>query len=178
MSAYDDARALILLADYAGVDASGKVNAIGAAFNVTALDHRGQTPPHYVIVFVSVPRSYVGQDFSVVIELRRADLNQTVTLPTPAGQAEALRIQQVARPEMPMVAPGTLLPADLDSRVQYVLAFPNGLSLQAGVTYRWRVEVEGHSKPDWEAPFSVLAPVPPPIFGGPSAPPDPALPSL
>ena len=60
--------------------------------------------------------------------------------------------------------------------MQWVLAFPAGLPLPAGVTYRWKVEVEAQTRPEWAAVFHVLAPASGPIFGGPSAPPDPEMP--
>lgn len=178
MSAFDDARVLVFVADYIGVDAGAKVNAIGVAFNVTTLQQNGFTAPQHVIALIDVPRQYVGHDFPVSIELRRDDLNQTVTLPGPSGRPEALRISQNVRPDMPIVQAGVLRPEGLYSRLQFALAFPTGLQLQAGVSYRWRVEVEGRHKPDWEAPFHVLALAPGPVFGGPSNPPDPSLPTF
>lgn len=179
MSAFHDARVLIFVADYAGVDAGGKINAIGAAFNLTGLQPQGGlTPPQYVVVVIDVPTKYVGTEFPVSIELRRDDLNQAVTVLGPAGQQDALRFQQIVRPETPQVPPGAQLPTGVFSRVQFVLAFPTGLQLQPGISYRWRVEIEGQNHPTWDAGFHVLAPAPGPVFGGPVGPPDPAMPPL
>jgi hypothetical protein len=177
MSVFQDARVLIFVADYAGVDAGQKINAIGAAFNLTGLQAQtGLIPPQHVVVIIDVPTKYVGTDFAVSIELRRDDLNQAVTVPGPAGKAEAMRIQQIVRPERPQVPAGAHFPSDLYARIQFALAFPTGLQLQSGVTYRWRVEIEGQTRPGWDAVFHVLAPAPGPVFGGPSAPPDPEMP--
>ena len=179
MSVFEDARVLLFVADYAGVDAAQKINAIGAAFTLTGLQPQsGLTPPQHVVVVIDVPVTYVGTDFAVAIELRRDDIDQAVTVPGPAGQPEAMRIQQIVRPERPHVPQGAQMPSGLYARIQYVLAFPTGLQLQPGVTYRWRVEIEGQTKPGWDTVFHVLAPAPGPIFGGPSAPPDPEMPSL
>jgi hypothetical protein len=179
MSVLDDARVLLFVADYAGVDAAQKINAIGAAFTLTGIQPQtGLTPPHHVVVIIDVPTEYVGTDFALAIELRRDDLNQAVTVPGPAGQPEAMRIQQIVRPEKPQVPPGAQMPPGLYARIQYVLAFPTGLQLPPGVTYRWRVEIEGQTKTGWDTVFHVLAPVPGPLFGGPSAPPDSEMPSL
>ena len=125
-----------------------------------------------------MPSRYAGTEFPVSIELRREDLNQAVTLLQPTGQQEAIRFQQIIRPEQPHVPAGAQLPSDVYSRVQFVLAFPTGLQLLPGVTYRWLVEVEGQTRPGWDAYFHVLAPAPGPVFGGPAGPPDPGLPTL
>jgi hypothetical protein len=179
MSVFQDARVLVFIADYAGADAAQKINAIGAAFTLTGIQPQtGLTPPQHVVVVIDVPTKYVGTDFSFAIELRRDDLNQAVTVPGPAGQPEAMRIQQIVRPEKPQVPPGAQTPSGLDARIQYVLAFPTGLQLPPGVTYRWRIEIEGQTKPGWDSVFHVLAPSPAPVFGGPSAPPDPEMPPL
>jgi hypothetical protein len=179
MSVFQDARVLVFVADYAGVDAAQKINAIGAGFTLTGTQPQtGLTPPQHVVVVIDVPTKYVGTDFSLTIELRRDDLDQAVTVPGPAGQPEAMRIQQIVRPEKPQVPQGAQMPSGLYARIQYVLAFPTGLQLPAGVTYRWQVEIEGQTKPGWDSVFHVLAPAPGPVFGGPSAPPDPEMPRL
>lgn len=71
MSAFEDARVLIFIADYAGVDAGGKINAIGAAFNVTGVQPQGGlTPPQHVVVVIEVPTSGHVRKFVGGPELR------------------------------------------------------------------------------------------------------------
>lgn len=177
MSVFQDARVLIFLADYAGVDASGKINAIGAAFNITGLQPQGGlTPPQYVVVVIDVPTKYVGTEFPISIELRRQDLNQAVMVVGPTGQQDAMRFQQVLRVNPVQLSPDVQIPAGIYSRQQMVLAFPTGLQLPAGVEYRWRVEIEGQNRAGWDAGFHVLAPAPGPVFGGPAEPHGPEMP--
>lgn len=175
---FDDARVLIFTADYASVDASSKLSAIGAAFNLTQVNPQGGvTPQFHVVVIIDVPPRHNGTTFPASVELRRLDSNTVVTVPGPTGP-QAMRFQQMMTCEPPPLPPGVQRPDELGSRHQMVLGFPTGLQLQPGVSYRWRVEIEGQSRPQWSAVFHVLAPTPGPIFGGPAAPNDPQLPSL
>jgi hypothetical protein len=167
MSIFSDCRVAVLLADYAVADASGKLNMLGAGFNITGLQATGLTPPQYVVTIVDVPARYIGQDFPVGLELKDDTNGQTVTVPGPTGNLEALRIQQLAKADPPHV-PGVYLPPTLWSRVQFVMGFPNGLPLQPGGLYHWRVEIEGQHRPGWSAHFHVAGPPPAPVFGGPS----------
>lgn len=178
MTIFQDARVLVMIADYAGVDGSGKLNAIGAGFNLTQIDPQtGMSPPQFLVVVVDVPVRHVGSEYPVVVELRRDDTNEVVSVPGPTGP-QALRIQQMARVDHPPLPQGVQRPPALSSRHQMVMSFATGIPLQAGASYRWRVEIEGQSRPQWNAVFHVLAPVPGPLFGGPSAPPDPEMPPL
>ncbi len=85
---------------------------------------------------------------------------------------------QVVTPALPGVPAGARLTDSMYSRSQILFGFPNGLRLQAGVSYRWRVEIDGQHRPEWEAVFEVLAPAPSPVFGGPTTPVGPELPHL
>lgn len=167
----------MLLADYIGVDAAGKVNAIGAGFVITGLQPTGTTAPQHVAVLVDVPARYAGQEFPLSLELRDADLDTVVQLPGPAGQLDAMRIQQLVKGERPVV-PGAYLPDDLPVRIQLTLGFTNGLPLTPGRKYVWRAEIAGQHRKDWSARFYVPGPPPPPVFGGPAGPADTALPTL
>lgn len=180
MTVFEDARVLIFCADYASTDASGKLNAIGAAFNLTQVNPQGGlTPPCYLVVVIDVPPQYLGTTFSVAVDLRRLDTNEVITVPGPAGStSQALRIMQNMTCSQAAAPPGLQRPESLGSRHQLVLAFPTGLQLQPGVSYRWRVEIDGRSRPQWSAVFHVLAPAQGPVFGGPAMPLDPQLPTL
>jgi len=165
----DEARVTVLLADYVAVDAGGKLTAVGAAFTLTGLQPDGHTPPMHVAVLVDVPGPLVGQDFSMSVSLRDDESGAPVLVPGPSGEPEPLRIAQVMRAQPPNV-PGLQLPPSLPGRVQVVLGFPAGLPLEVGHSYRWSVELDGASRPEWSAPFHVPAPAPGPVFGGPSGP--------
>jgi hypothetical protein len=159
----------VLLADYITVDAGGKLTAVGAAFTLTGLQPDGHTPPQHVAVLVDVPGPLVGHDFSLGISLRDEVTGDAVLVPGASGELEPLRIAQVMRAQSPVV-PGMVVPADVPGRVQVVLGFPQGVQLQQGHTYRWGVELDGQTRPEWAAIFHVPAPAPGPVFGGPTGP--------
>jgi hypothetical protein len=164
----DDARVTVLLADYIAVDGNGKLTAVGAAFTLTGLQPDGHTPPQHVAVLVDVPASHLGQDFSLDLSLRD-DSGAAVLVPGPSGDMEPLRVAQVMRAQAPQ-AQGLHLPAELPGRVQIVIGFPQGLPLAQGRGYRWVVELDGRSRPEWSSGFYVPAPPPGPVFGGPVGP--------
>lgn len=169
MALLDQARVTVLLADYIAVDAAGKLTAVGAAFTLTGLQPDGHTPPMHLAVLVDVPGTLVGQDFSMSVSLNDADSGAPVLVAGPTGDAEPLRIAQVMRAQAPNL-PGLQVPASVPGRVQVVLGFPAGLPLQVGHSYRWSVELDGSSRPEWSVTFHVPAPAPGPVFGGPSGP--------
>lgn len=169
MSLIDSARVIVLLADYVAVDAAGKLTAVGAAFTFTGLQPDGHTPPVHVAVLVDVPGSHVGQDFALGIGLVDDLTGNPVLVPGGDGQPEALRVAQVVQAQQPSL-PGMVVPPGAPGRVQLVLGFPQGLPLDAGRSYRWDVELDGQTRPQWSAWFHVPAPAPGPVFGGPAGP--------
>ncbi len=169
MALLDDARVTLLLADYVAVDASGKLTAVGAAFTLTGLGPDGHTPPMHVAVLVDVPAHLVGQDFAMSVELRDDGSGAPVLVAGQDGEPEPLRVAQVMRAQPPAV-PGLQVPASAPGRVQVVLGFPGGLPLEIGHSYRWSVELDGATRPEWSVVFHVPSPAPGPVFGGPSGP--------
>jgi hypothetical protein len=164
----DSARVTVLLADYVAVDAAGKLTAVGAAFTLTGLQPDGHTPPMHVAVLVDVPGEHVGQDFSLGVSLRDDVTGRPVLVPGQDGE-EPLQVAQVMRAQAPAV-PGMVIPASVPGRVQVVLGFPQGLPLTQGHSYRWSVELDGQTRPEWSALFHVPSPAPGPVFGGPLGP--------
>lgn len=68
-------------------------------------------------------------------------------------------------------APGLYLPPDqVMSRVQMPIGFMDGLPLQQGQAYAWRVQIDTHSRPGGKAMFYVPGPRRRPVFGGPHGP--------
>jgi hypothetical protein len=161
----DDARIRILLADFANSDSVGKVNVIGAAWQVTARLPTGLTPALTLVVLVNLPPRYYGEQFAFGVSLydEPGDIVR-LPLPGPVGEAQALRIQQVAKAERPNV-PGVVIPSNsLPSQTQFILSFPGGLLLTPGLYY-WQVEIDGNTRPDWRAEFLVAGPPPAPVVG-------------
>jgi hypothetical protein len=169
MSIFLDAQAIVLVADYIGVDVAGKVNAIGAGFALSTIGPNGHTPPQSVAVLIDVPSKYAGEEFALSLELRNETTGSTVQLPVESGQLEALRMQQVIRVERPQIL-GAYIPSSITCRSQATIAFPTGLPLQPGTTYAWRLEIDTQTRPGWFARFHVLGPPPGPVFGGPAGP--------
>lgn len=80
------------------------------------------------------------------------------------GQPGAIRVAQLAKIERPSL-PGTYLPSDVPSRIQMIMNFPNGLPLQPGRMYKWQLEIDSDSRPEWEASFFIIGPPPAPVMG-------------
>lgn len=177
MSAYDDARVAIFVADYGSDEGTGKINAIGVGFRVVGLSPEGLTAPQTVIVLVDIPAQYVNTEFPISLDLRRADTGELVQVIGPNGSPDTLRVQQMVRVTPPNIQ-GAYLPPDFGGRVQMVAAFPMGLQLQAGVTYNWHFEIEGQHRQDWTVEFHVVGPPPQPVFGGPATPPPAGMPKF
>ncbi len=107
MTAFDEARVCVFVADYAAVDAGGKINAIGAAFTQTGLQPPdGLTSPMHVVALVETPRRLVGQSFSLAVELRRDDPDQVVSITGSGGGSEAVRWLRSSHPLCPVSRPG------------------------------------------------------------------------
>lgn len=140
----DSARVSIVLTDFANVDASGKLNLIGAGVAITAIDPQtGQTAPLTVVVICSVPSKFVGQHFAVELALYAADDGQLVLtpgpVPSPLRIGQPVAIQPPQPPPGSYIPPGTVWPA-----TQMVVAFQAGLPLASGRAYEWRASIDGN----------------------------------
>lgn len=171
MGIFQDARVVVLLADYVAVDSAGKLTAVGAGFTMIGLEPTGLTAPMHIAVMIDVPSKYDGQEFALSLQLHD-DVNDGAVQVAGAasGLPEALRVQQVIAVTRPQANGAFYLPPSMFARVQISMGFPNGLPLAAGGFYSWRAEVDGQHHPSWGASFHVLGPPPPPVFGGPVGP--------
>jgi len=168
VSPFLDASVSVILADYVGVDAAGKLNIVGGGLMVMGVQPDGNCAPHHVVALVDLPGKYAGQNFSLALSLWNAETDSGVQLPGPNGKLEALRIQQIAT-AVPTYLPGGILPQDFPIRVQMSIGFPSGLPLPSGARYVWKADIEGQRKKGWRGNFYVLAPPsPPPVIGGPA----------
>jgi hypothetical protein len=159
----ENARVKVLLADFANQDAAGKVNLLGANWLVTAIQPTGMTPPQTLVVLVDVPSRFHGEDFAVSVTLLD-EAGQPVNVPGPTGEMQRLRVQQLLRAERPVI-PGANVPPKVSGRVQVILSFNAGIPLAPGRQYRWRVEIDGNTNPQWEANFYVVGLPPEPVIG-------------
>lgn len=160
---------MVLVADHIGVDAGGKLNALGAALTLTGVQPNGFTPPQSVAAVIDVPSRHAGAEFAVLLELRNETADTVVQLPGPSGKPEALRIQQLVQAKRPQVQ-GAYVPESMFCRVQVMLNFANGLPLAPSTLYAWRLEVDGQHRKGWRAQFYVPGPPPAPVVGGPAGP--------
>ena len=173
MSAPPGTRAVVLLADYIGVDLAGKVNVLGGGFTVTGLQPQLSSPgtlvtaPQYVAAIIDVPATAAGDQLPVTLELSDEDTGTAVVVPYPDGTEQALRVTQMITVQRAQI-PGFAVPRDLPCRLQTVLGFPNGLPLAPGHRYVWKLEVDGVRYKSWSAHFFVAAPPPAPVVGGPA----------
>src|SRR6059058_1416369 len=130
MSVGEEARAALILADYANTDAAQKLNLLGGGWQVTGIMPSGLTAPQALVAGIEVPERYVGEEFPVSLALVD-EAGEPVKAPGPSGTVEAIRIAQLVKAERPNV-PGVLLHGKVWSRVQVVLNFPGGLPLRPG----------------------------------------------
>lgn len=172
MAAPEGTRAILILADYIGVDLGSKLNIIGAGFTLTAIQPgTNTTAPQYIAALIDFPSNTVGRQIPITLELRDETTGFAAVMPGPTGSSEALRVQQLAILQHPTI-PGVTMPETLPCRHQSVLGFPNGLPLEPGHRYAWKLEIDGTKLKGWQAHFHVLAPPPQPVFGGPNGPSD------
>lgn len=173
MSLAQEIRAILLLADYAAADASGKLNILGGGWQIANLLARGMTGPQHLLAIIDVPSRYLGEEFAISLSLFD-ELSGTVVriAPPPApgaapqedAEKQAMRVQQLVKAEKPDV-PGVRLPPDFPGRIQTVLGFPDGLPLPPNGQFSWRLEVDGTHLKHWRAHFITTGPPPPPVIG-------------
>ncbi|MGV8874267.1 MAG: DUF6941 family protein [Rhodococcus sp. (in: high G+C Gram-positive bacteria)] len=156
----------IMLADYAAVDASGKVNLIGGGVDVLGFDPAtAVTAPFCVLVTISFDRKFVGD--SPAVELVLEDSNGSpVQVTDVLGNSQAIRIGS-ADPLAAPNFPGANMPDASLARpkTQMVLNFQNGLPLPPGQMYRWRVKIDHETRKHWVENFFVPGLSSGPTFG-------------
>ncbi len=162
MSIGEEARAYVILADYANTDAAQKLNLLGGGWQVTGITPTSLTPPQALVAVIEVPERYIAEEFPISIALVD-EAGEPVKVPTPSGTIEALRIAQLVKAERPNVQ-GVLLHGKVWSRMQVIINFAGGLPLRPGMSYTWKLEIDGHHNDQWCASFYVAAP-PQPVMG-------------
>lgn len=167
MTLLTDAQVAITLADFANADAQGKINVVGAGIRLLGFDpNTGACPPFFLMVNIALPDRYGGTSFALTIELRDVTTGQHFQLPGPTGALEPLRAQQVVPVPHLQVPAQFGQPDDAVVSMNVIMGFPNGLPLQPGHGFEWRIEIDGQSR-HWTYKFHILGPAPGPVFGGP-----------
>lgn len=153
--AAEAARVSMMLADFAIVDAAGKLNIIGGGVNLLGYDPaQGLTSRFALVVEIWIPSKFCPVDLPCDIALRTSD-GAVVELPGPA-EPQKMRVGQVITVEPPIVQ-GSVPRHErdgLEGRATYLLDFSSGLPLQPGHAYLWEVQLDG-SDPIHAHPFAV-----------------------
>lgn len=170
MSLFTDAQVTILVADYAGADAAGKLNIVGGNVRFLGSQGNGASAPFCLAVQVDVPARHAGTDYALTIEIFDVTLGRPISLPGENGQLQPLRAQQVVSVEPVTVPPGFVRPDDAFISTNVVMNFANGLPLPVGHSFEARVQIDGQSR-HWFYRFHLLAPQSGMVFGGPMNPP-------
>ncbi|MGW3386919.1 hypothetical protein [Streptomyces cinereoruber] len=146
----------IFLADFANADPSGKVNAIGAGWQVVAMTETGATSPHALVVLISADPVVGEVEFQTNITLRDAS-GAVVQIPGAVGESHDIQARQKVRLNRPILRQ---FPQQdrLRSHGKIIVNMPTGLPLKAGQEYEWMFEIEGVSEARWRAPFFVVSP--------------------
>lgn len=121
--------AILLLANSAENN-NGMVSALGLGWSTTGTP----TPPAALVLLLKVPWDQTNMPHNVVIDLVDAD-GQPFVAP---GEQDGLKMEgqfEVGRP------PGLPHGTPIDNAL--VLGLGPGIPLNAGVTYQWRVEIDG-----------------------------------
>ena len=139
----EDLAVTMILADAAQV-ADGKLSVLGGGIAVVA-----PTPQPLALAFVvRVPWSRAGRPLPWVCELLDDE-----RMPVMAGDVPVLVNGEVA------AAQPQGWPESQPLNVPVVISF-NGLPLQPGTTYTWRLAIDGASDDAWQLPFSVAQQMP------------------
>lgn len=139
-------RVQVMLADFAQVDSSGKVHAIGLGWAQTSV-------PTGMVAVIALIEFEPGEALTKrTVELTLQD-EAGKTVEVDLGSAPIpLRIAAEVRPNQPEgLPPGTPLTAPLAINVGA------GLPLEPGRLYSWRVIIDGESRADWTARFATRA---------------------
>ena len=141
------ARVALFLSDYAGNDAAGKVNALGAGWALTGVDPAtGLTAAWSVVAMVDVPPQFYNDDFALALTLRDA-ADRPVSVPGPAGAGQTIQMAQNVHVDEPAFPPGANVPRHRAwAHVQVIVNFGNGLPLSPGQFYTWTLEIDGVRK--------------------------------
>jgi hypothetical protein len=149
------AHVVIYVADYIAIGQLGKATIVGAGITIVNCDpNTGRTAPLAVLATVSFDPKYLGG--APIVELSLETLDGDVFTARPEGK-DPVPVRATAEPVplMPTEVQGVKIP-HVRPRIQMNLYFPNGLPLQVGEQYVWRVRVDGETQDDWTEPLYVF----------------------
>lgn len=157
------AKKSLILADFANMDAGGKLNIVGGGVAMLGFEpNQGVTTRITLVAVVEVPGDLLPVECSFEVMLTRD--GELVELPGPAGP-QALRIGQVQTVEKPQLPGPVALRDHVGARHIIVLDFSNGLPLAIGGTYEWVLQIDGDEDNRESYPFVVAPGAQFPVLG-------------
>ena len=136
----DRVNAQLLMADFANIDGTGKLNIVGGGVRVLGLDEGAETTSAFAVILVV--ESPISGDSPALELLLTTATGQLYKIPTGNGGSQAVRISQNIDFAEPAV-PGVQIPRGaVPSAAQVVLNFSNGLPLRAGYAYQFRAQLD------------------------------------
>ena len=138
--AAQSAHVRIILADYAAADDKGKLNIVGGGISIVGINPQTQSTGAFsVVAIVSFAPTFIGE--SPAIELQLEDEHGEIFV-MPGDPSQKLRAG-VANELKPSDILGLTLPGNaVRLKSQIVMQFMNGLPLEPGHTYSWRLKVD------------------------------------
>lgn len=140
----------ILLADRGLAPPNMGPSLLNVGWNGTALLPNGVLPPATIAVFFSFPYSMLNRDVSMLLELLDDDGRRAEAVFGPGAPPQPVFFEQTLRvtgiPGSPNGSPGS---------GSTILEMPPTIVAKPGTWYKWRVAIEGSSRPEWETLFWV-----------------------
>ncbi len=154
----------VLMADYANVDESGKLNVVGGGIALLGFDPYQQSTPRFcVVISIDVTHEFVPADF--VLEVALTDDGGVVSLPTDDVDDQPVRVANSISLERAQGMPTARIRDHVGATNFTVLDFSNGLPLTPGIPYSWRVSIDGDTENAASYPFAVPGEPDGPVMG-------------
>ncbi len=152
----NSAQVSIFLADFANAEPTGKVNVIGAGWQVMTMAEAGSTAAHSLVVLISMAPTFGDVEIGTTLTLRD-DEGSVVEVPGTNGELQPVHVSQRVKLKRPPLE-GMPQPAKLWSQGKLVVSLPTGLPLKVDHEYEWIFEIDEVSEGRWFAPFFVVHP--------------------
>lgn len=162
------AHVTFVVADYMAVGPQSKLTFVGAGISFVSVDPMsGQSAPLSICATATFHPKFVGESPQVVLTLETED-GAVLELPARADQLEGQPVRVEVGSATPLaqtVIDGFEIPADaIRPKVNVLMQFQNGLPLQPGHRYVWRITIDGETRDDWTESIYVaksINPTPP-----------------
>jgi hypothetical protein len=147
----------LLIADYGVIDQQlGKITIVGGGLTIIGTPPNTEhTAPFAILAVVDFDSKHIGQRPMIELALEQEN-GQLVPMPGPPDQTRFVHIasNDVLKTRNDM---GEFLipPKVIRPRVTLMIMLQNGLPLQPGHTYTWRLKIDDETRDEWTEPFYV-----------------------